>query len=341
MKLKISTYKNYSVSDFVLDENFVCYCKNNAEADLAFWQQVLETYPEQESKIAEARDFVLNVTVKDELPSKVQLDKIWHGIQPDLHVHKPAGRIRTLNWLRVAAVLVVMLAGGAIAYNAYERKEMASTKYAEIKLVELPDHSKITLNANSAIEYKKHWNETEPREVWLSGEAYFEVNHLHTGNAPVAAGERFIVHANGLDVEVLGTSFNIHNRHEAAKITLTSGSIELKFDDKKLGNILMKPGEMINYSKDVRKVEKRTVNPLLAQAWKQHRMEFDNASLQEVLQLLKDNYGLEANVGDPALLNKTFSGTISSDSLDLVIKGLSVLLDINIEKKGNTLFLNK
>ncbi|MES2005903.1 MAG: FecR domain-containing protein [Bacteroidota bacterium] len=341
MKSIISTYKNYSVTDFTWDEDFIHYCKNNDEADLAFWLKVLEAYPEQEKNMADAKDFILHVKTKDELPSQAQLQNIWQSIQPVLPVQAPTGKLRSLGWLRVAAVLLLMATGGMIAYTIFSRKETITTQYAETRQVELPDHSRITLNANSTIAYNKKWVGTEPREVWLTGEAYFEVNHLHTGNAPVKPGERFIVHANGVDVEVLGTSFNVHNRHDAARITLTSGSIELKFADKKLANILMKPGEMINYSKGLQNVEKKAVNPLLAKAWKEHRLVFDNTSLKEVIQLLKDNYGMEANVANPELWNKKISGTISSDNPDIVIKGLSALLDINIEKTDKTLLLNK
>ncbi|MES2332023.1 MAG: FecR domain-containing protein [Bacteroidota bacterium] len=341
MKSGINRYKNYSVSDFVWDEDFVRCCKNNTGAGLAFWNELLEAYPEQERNMKDARDFILHAKIKEEQPSPMQLENIWQRLQSAPQVYKPVAKVRKLGWLKVAAVLLLIAGAGAIAYNVYLRKETISTQYAETRQVELPDHSRITLNANSTVAYNKKWNGTEPREIWLTGEAYLDVNHLHTGTAPVKPGERFIVHANGVDVEVLGTSFNIYNRHGASRIVLNSGSIELKFADKKLANVLMKPGEMVNYSKDVQSVEKRTVNPLLAKAWKEHRLEFDNASLKEVLELLKDNYGLEADVANVELWNKKISGTISSDSLDIIVKALSVLLDIHIEKKGNTLLLNK
>jgi ferric-dicitrate binding protein FerR (iron transport regulator) len=241
--------------------------------------------------------------------------------------------------MQIAAVVLLTVGVGVLAYYTSSTEEKISTQYAEIKKLQLPDHSTITLNAHSVIRYDKKWDTSKPREVWLTGEAYFEVAHLHKGTAPVKPGERFIVHANGVDVEVLGTSFSINNRHEAAQIILTSGSIELKFTDKKINNILMKPGEMVKYTKASQKIEKQTAGPLTTSAWKEHRLEFDQTSLKEVLQLLKDDYGLEATVEDPELWNKTISGTISSDSTDLVIKGLSVLLDINIEQKNQTLIL--
>jgi ferric-dicitrate binding protein FerR (iron transport regulator) len=340
LESKISQYKNYSVTDFVWDEHFIAWCKNRPEADPELWKNVLEMYPELEETIADARDFLLQVTIKDQLPSAEQLQKMWQRIENELPQDRPTGGlVRKLRGLQVAAIMLLTAGVGVFAYYTTPKDEKISTQYAEIKKLELPDHSAITLNANSAIRYAKEWDASKPREVWLTGEAYFEIAHLHKGPAPVKPGERFIVHTPGVDVEVLGTSFNVNSRNGAAQITLTSGSIELKFADKKLNKILMKPGDLVKYSKVSRKIEKQTANPVTASAWKEHRWEFDNTSLKEVLQLLKDNYGLEAKVEDPALWNKTLSGTISSDDTELLVKGLSVLLNIQIEQKGKTLLL--
>ena len=338
MESKINIYKNYSVHDFVWDEYFIAWCKNMPGADNEFWRKVVATYPEQEKKITDARNFLLHATVKDHPPSAAQILNIWQGIERALQISKPVVPVRNLSWLRAAAILI-LVAGAAVLYFAYPSDEQVQTRYAEIKQLELPDHSIVTLNSNSVIRYSDEWDESQPREVWLTGEAYFDVNHLHTGSSPVKPGERFIVHANGVDVEVLGTSFNIINRHNAASIMLTSGSIELKFTDEKRKDILMKPGEVINYSKASKKLEKQTANASKAIAWKEYRWEFENDSLKDVLQLLKDNYGLDARVENADLWNKTISGTISSDNMDIVIKGLSLLLDTEIEQKNNTLLL--
>src|SRR6478736_7082993 len=101
MKPEISTYKNYSVSDFVWDEQFVHSCKNNTEANLAFWQKVAEAYPQQEKNMEDARSFLLHTKIKDELPSATQLENIWYGVQKsNLEAHKPVGRLRKFGWLR-------------------------------------------------------------------------------------------------------------------------------------------------------------------------------------------------------------------------------------------------
>jgi transmembrane sensor len=341
MESMIARYKDYSVNDFVWDEQFVAWCKNMPGADSALWKTVLETYPELGGDITSAKDFLAHVSIVDHELSAGQAQNIWQGIERELQISRPVVRVRALGWLRVAAVLLLVAGASLITYYATSGKEEVQTQYAEIKQLELPDGSKVALNANSVISYSKEWDTSKPREVWLNGEAFFDVSHLHKGNVPVRPGQRFIVHANGVDVEVLGTSFNINNRHGAAKIMLSSGSIELKFTDKKMANILMKPGEVVNYAEGAKKIEKRVADVAKASAWKEHRWEFENAPLKDVLQLLKDNYGLETVVEDSALWQKTISGTISSDNKDIVIRGLSVLLDTEIEQKDKSLLLKK
>lgn len=341
MEERIEKYQHYEVRDFLLDDDFVAWCKNRPDADYELWKQVLQTYPDLADRIVNTKEFLLHSVVKDELPTTKQVQKMWQNIQRESLQTKTRGLVRKLSWIRVAAILLVTVGASMVAYMAYTKETKVNTLYAEIKQLELPDHSKVTLNANSEIRYSDKWNTTKPREVWLTGEAYFDVNHLHKGAAPVKPNERFIVHLNGVDVEVLGTSFNVNNRRDEAQITLTSGSIELKFADNKYPAMIMKPGEIVKYSKDSLILVSEEDKSAAASAWKDHRWEFDNASLKEVLQLLKDNYGLDARVEDEKLWNKKISGAISSDNKEMLLDGLSILLDIKIEQKEGTLILKR
>lgn len=341
MESRIDTYKDYSVRDFLLDDAFVAWCRNSSEADDAFWLEVIRVYPQQAINMNDAREFLSHSTAKDELPSAEQIQRMWSNINSELISKKPKGLVKTLSWLRIAAIVLLVVGAGTLTWLAYSKQKKINTLYAEVKQLELPDHSKITLNANSEIRYAQKWNTTKPREVWLTGEAYFEVNHLHKGAEPVKPGERFIVHANGVDIEVLGTTFNVNNRHDVSKIALTSGSIELKFEDDKYPAMIMKPGDVVRYAKDSLTVESEDAKSAAATSWKEHRWEFDNASLKDVLQLLKDNYGLDAQVEDEKLWSKKISGAISSDNKEILLNGLSVLLDIKIEQKEGTLILKR
>lgn len=86
---------------------------------------------------------------------------------------------------------------------------MYATQYGEQRVVELPDHSVVSLNANSTLRFRNDWSQANTlREVWLDGEAFFSVQKQEGAAGPA----KFIVHTNDLDVEVLGTRFNVSNR---------------------------------------------------------------------------------------------------------------------------------
>jgi hypothetical protein len=103
----------------VWDENFVAWCKNMPGADHAFWEKVLETYPEQEKNITDAKNFLLHARIKDHEPSATQIQDIWQRIERELQISKPVARVRNLSWLRVAAILLLVAGAAVLAYFAY------------------------------------------------------------------------------------------------------------------------------------------------------------------------------------------------------------------------------
>ncbi|MFL9485678.1 FecR family protein [Chitinophagaceae bacterium LWZ2-11] len=339
MKKSLHYYKSYSVQAFILDADFIAWCKQLPDTDNVYWENFLREYPNQAGKVAEAKSFLQQVHIKDENPTPEQLQRMWNKIQSANAKSKAS--ILHITWMRVAAILILIASAGIVTYYALNRKVTASTEYAEIKTIELSDHSKITLNANSSVEYAKTWDNNHPREVWLKGEAYFEVNHLHKDGTALQPGERFIVHANGMDIEVLGTTFNVLNRHDVANVVLNSGSIQLQFDNKNIEKILLKPGDFVQYAAGSDKPVKKRALPTVVSAWKDKRLAFDNTPFRDVLQMLKDDYGLETVVENQKLLDQPVSGNISSDNEDLVLKGLETLLDIRIERQGNKLIFKK
>src|SRR5690606_15777064 len=96
-----------------------------------------------------------------------------------------------------------------------------TTGYGETRKINLPDGSLVVLNANSELKYESNWQQAPMREVWLQGEAFFEV-------VKTTEEKQFIVHTGSLDVEVLGTQFNVHNRHQKVQVVLSSGKVKLQ-----------------------------------------------------------------------------------------------------------------
>src|SRR5206468_2094273 len=143
--------------------------------------------------------------------------------------------------ISIAAAVLLVVVSGFIFWNTNHKKTLNSG-YGAISLYQLPDGSHVTLNANSKITIKKTWEENTDREVWLQGEAFFRVQKTQNKN-------KFIVHANGMDIIVTGTQFNVISRDDESSVLLTEGSVTLRTANGK--EIKMKPGDFVKVEDEV------------------------------------------------------------------------------------------
>ncbi len=123
------------------------------------------------------------------------------------------------------------------------------------------------LNAHSHIAFKTDWNSGTAREVWLDGEANFNVNHLNKSGRAVTENERFIIHTRLLEVEVLGTVFNVKERRGKVEVSLKSGSVQVQVKAEKGKQWLLKPGEVAVYSNTTKVLQKLIQDPEIHKAW--------------------------------------------------------------------------
>src|SRR5687768_9468757 len=102
---------------------------------------------------------------------------------------------------KIAAVFIGLLIMAVIGYESFVNKTVVySTGYGETHNIILPDGSTVILNGNSTFRYENELT-TDPREVYLDGEAFFSVT-------PTKSKQKFIVNiSDKMNVEVLGTKF--------------------------------------------------------------------------------------------------------------------------------------
>ena len=249
---------------------------------------------------------------------------------------------------RMAAVLVGLLTITFSIYllflwrNVSEEKNY-STKFGETQKIILPDGSQMNLNANSKVTYQVIKNQQVTREVWVNGEAYFQVSKIkipQVDKKPL--DQKFIVHTQDLDIEVIGTAFNVFNRREQTEVILNEGSIKLYLKgNSEVSHILMNPGDKVVFSVKNQQFTKTKINPDKYLAWKNNKLILDEVNLKEIAQILKDNYGLNIIFQDKALEDKKFVGSIPSNDIEALFTALSKLYDIQVEKQGDNIILSK
>ncbi|SEW52657.1 FecR family protein [Chitinophaga arvensicola] len=346
-KFTIATYSHFKESDFLSDAYFQEWVYTPTPENEQFWQEVIDTYPQQKTTIQQAHLYLRNISFQQHQPSEDAVEaslqrhlQLIQGLQEvDTAIpQKPRPALYTLrNLLKVAAVIGGMLLL-AYAYRFYQQKyqhQIAQTGFGEIRHVILPDGSAVDLNANSSITYNKEWKPGQPREVWLNGEALFEVVHLNKDPNKILSQEKFLVHTKDLTVTVLGTVFDIRQRRSKTEVVLQSGKISLSFNDGTAKDILMSPGEVVAYNDAAKKITTETVAPEKFTAWKNHQLILTNPSVNDILAYLEDNFGRKIIVEDKQLTVRTINGPILLTSLDDALFVLSTVLNTEIVKKDS------
>ncbi|MEH6681269.1 MAG: FecR domain-containing protein [Sediminicola sp.] len=202
-------------------------------------------------------------------------------------------------------------ANGKASYN------ILSVPYGKQFRVALSDGTNIHLNAGSSLRYPTHFEHMETREVFLKGEAFFEV----------AKNEKvpFFVHVDDMKVKVVGTSFNISNYADdnAMSTVLVEGAVHLFGPDSiyshSSGHKLV-PGQMAVWQRKKGKVSVKNVDTQLYTAWIQGRMVFRNSSFKDIRIKLERQYNtpIENHYAflDQQVFNATFDGETLAEVLD-------------------------
>jgi transmembrane sensor len=341
-------YSNYSSEDFVTNEYFIRWVKSPDDETNAFWNSWISQHPNKKNELYKAREIVLLLDIKENKVREGKFLETWEKISG--RIEEKAGQAsiniaydeevsptRKIHWYyKIAAVLLV----GVLAfwgYTTYNNAQtvLIQTAYGESRTLFLPDSTKVTLNANSSIRYSKKDLQEHKREVWLDGEAFFSVVHKSTN-------ENFKVHTNELEVEVLGTRFDVNSRRGMTKVILEEGKVKLDMNRSQVHDpLVMKPGDFVEVSKKSNSVKRKSVDPDEYLSWRNNMLEFNSTSLKEIANLIEDNYGYQVVFRDQQLAERKFTGSSSSDDLQELTQKLSKLFDLKITQEGNVITIDR
>ena len=194
----------------------------------------------------------------------------------------------------------------------------------------LPDSSRVWLNSGSVLIYPSTFI-GQTRDVYLSGEGYFEVEKN--------AEQPFIVKARTLNVEVLGTRFNILAYPEVKQIatTLEEGSVRvcLQDNDKKVYHLV--PDEQLVYNIDSGVADIKQVVSADYSDWREGGLLFDNYSFSDIIRILQRTYGvnvhLQTSVYNNNKITVHFNKNESLENIFMLLKELIPGLEYRIENK--------
>ena len=283
------------------------------EANTKEGQRVEEWLGESEDHQREFRQLKRRI----ELGSKRYKYGVFAPRQAIQKVKFPA-KAHYLRILPVAASIIVLIFGVLWFWNKSSLQEtVLLSRTGETKVFYLPDSSRVMLSGDSRLTYNAQFGKTN-RELSLRGEAFFQVKR--------DTSKPFIVETSLIQVEVLGTSFQVIAQKLQAEVAVEKGRVKVTTQDKKQESIL-ETGMSVKYGKKDRKLMISTKED----KGEQQILKFDNAPLSEVIETLNEYYDSHVTLpADYATLRITvvFKEVSLEEAIEIINRTLDIQLTI-------------
>ena len=218
---------------------------------------------------------------------------------------------KTFLWMWTAAAVILLSVLGIMYFirGGNERKvgkqitlkKNIRTGIGEVKKIALSDGSCVWLNAKSEISFINGFV-SDKRELYLKGEAYFEIKR--------DVKRPFIVHANSWKVKVLGTHFDVSDYQEdhQTSVSVTEGKVAIETNNNEPLNSILHSGDELSFSKVRNKYYKRQVSTASRPAWINKNVVFYHCKMVDVGHFIKRNFGYNLLFKEPEIKDMELSG---------------------------------
>ncbi|HEV7350751.1 FecR domain-containing protein [Telluribacter sp.] len=328
----------------ISDELLARYLAGSATAaEIDQVKQWLEASPRRATELAAYRKLWERSQAVGQKRMPVNTDAAWEKMQKRMHraapepatpVRKPEAIIKPMPVKRpmtptlwaAAAVALVALAFGWLFFTHKASPQLVSVSTQNNTFEKtLPDGTKVFLNRNSTLTYPEGLT-GDFRTVSLKGEAFFDV-------APDAS-HPFVIDANGTQVRVVGTSFNVKAYDEAVRVDVKSGKVEVSKASRKA---ILTKGEGVKVEADTI-MRNILADPNMA-AYRTQVFEFTATSLDEVVQSLRNGYNADVRLSTEQLANCRLTARFERETLDATLAVIAETLNLRLSHQGDTYWL--
>lgn len=340
-------YNEYSVFDFLRDENFQQWIKTPDPASDSFWHAWIQDHPEKKEAIEEAREILQSIRFQEKPASQKIEERILNNVMRHKYSHLPEKRSiysSRRTFYIAASVLIIALAGAWLfVYNSdYSQLDEKNVQVSQLLKespngskvsFQLSDGSKIKLNAGSQLKTKSDFD-GHTREVFLQGEAYFEVEKDTT--------KPFMIHTGNLTTLVKGTAFNIaaYDDEGDIRVAVTEGKVAVILKNgNEIDTLHLIPSDMLTYNKSTTDFQKIAFDARKEIGWKDGIIYFDNASCTEIFPYLEKWYGVQINVENPEKILESFVGEFDNENLENVLHAMGIALRFDYEIENKTVHI--
>lgn len=259
--------------------------------------------------------------------------------------------------LSMAAPILLVFAGmfwlnnrrSAPAHPEKNYSEISAPPGSKTKLV-LPDSTVVWLNAGSRLTYNEHFGSTN-RNTTLTGEAFFDVKK---STVP------FIIHANAVQIRVLGTAFNVkaYPGEKTVETSLLRGRVEITLDRRPGEKFILKPDEKLVVANDQEEskinagqkhaffalkegLTRTEDSTIIETSWVENKLIFRDESFSEIATRMERWYGVNIDFKDANVAEERMSGTFTLETIQEALAALQISTKFHYSIKGNIITITQ
>lgn len=232
------------------------------------------------------------------------------------------------KFLRIASILIIPIISVVGSYMYVKNNSISndSIEFVEcfvpngqIKEVILPDSTTVQLNSGSVLIYPKSFS-GKTRDLYLNGEALFSVTHNEE--------QPFIVKTADMDIEVLGTVFNVSSYHTSERIatTLQSGKVSVTMKNQESEPIILSPSQQILVDRRTGETNVKEVNVENTVAWQKGYLMMESLNIRDISKILERKYDATIHINTEKYDQQYVTAKFRNN--ESLIESLSVLQEL-------------
>lgn len=344
-------YHKHTVEDFAQDTFFQKWVnKPDAECE-EFWSEWMGKNPARIFDVNEAAEMVRSLRFVEKDIDESKVESLWGHISKDIKQETRNGQLTGTKkpvsfFLKIAAALIPLCIIGYMYLQDGQLFDQAETVEA-VSIIKdnpngkksqflLPDGTRVFLNANSQLAYGSLFNDEIIRKVHLTGEAFFMVKKDSL--------RPFIIESGDLQVQVLGTSFNVRAFQDEEKITVAVEEGKVRLQNKTNADdgesIVLYHHDMGIFEKASQELSKEKVIGNEVFDWRNGIMHFRQADFKKIQKTLEQWYGVSFVINGKIDSRKDFTGSYANKPLSTVLDGLKFVYEFEYQIDDKTITIN-
>lgn len=321
----MSEKNRHSVSEELLFRYFVNEVSPDEQELISTWKTESEKNLEEFNRV---RVFFLDVKAIESIgktDSNYNVQIAWKKFQQV----NPTDKTSNFGKLKIAASVLLVLGVGLFAYMTNQVETIELVAQNEQQAIELEDGSKISLNEGSQLIYPDKFKGGN-RQVKLKGEAYFDV--AHNPEQP------FLIETDEVQVQVLGTKFNINNSNEdSVVVSVDMGKVRMSVGGNE--EILTAGYRGVYYRSTELLVKIESANTGMHNYWRTKTLAFKGATVSEAINAIQKIYGVKVNLSNPDIANCKINVDFEDEKIEHVLEIIGETLNLVWSNQGDAYLL--